>query len=690
MVIRLKTGAQIGGALRYNEQKVVQKQAQVLVAMGFANNELATKNRNYTTYVLESQSRKNSNVKKPTLHFSLSLHPSERISDNTFKAIAYQFMGEMGYKDQPYIVYRHHDTAHPHIHIVTTCVDETGAKLDDAFIKRRANTVRQKLEFKFDLIKAQGRGKEFNKSIYFDSTQEVIQDEVQKKEQLEAILRQTFQQSAFGTIEEFKALLKKQQVQITLHQSEKAGKQLRGISYQLTDQSGKALSPRIKASEIGTWATWKGLKNLFDKTAQIQQEQLHPNHLSIDEYKVVAAILSDQLREYKKNQRIYYESALIENFPTAAMRVALHSLTQKKLTEAEVVEAVRRFEEYKRTRLPEIIRKEQAAFTRTMDTYTKIGCEIEGSALTKLQYFSALGVRVDQNGLLTSPINRQLMYQIEAERWLAIKSETGPDLNVPEEYSRGERTVLLLSNSKKPFEESYYDVRSEHLQRILQRNIMIGIHRQLNKNYVAKLARAAPVVEADQVRYFYQRGILVDKLQKPIGEKFTQETTYLVRYHQAPRQVAVAPDGIFGKQIPLLNTENWRRGLSTEAGRYMVALAQSIDRATEVKSDDGINKAIEITKLRKQIHQLDPGLETYTDVELVGILERRSLQGKGWIRQTELEARQEPITLMDKPSINAQLLDIRAADVFGYEQTGKFKHVGKGIKKRGKGQSRDL
>ena len=690
MVIRLTTGAQIGGALRYNEQKVVQKQAQVLVAIGFANNELATKNRSYTACVLESQSRKNTNVKKPTLHFSLSLHPSERINDSKFKAIANQFMSEMGYRNQPYIVYRHHDTAHPHIHIVTTCVDETGAKLNDAFIKRRANNVRQKLEIQFDLIKAQGRGKEFDKSRNVDSTQEVIQDEVQKKEQLEAILRHTFQQSAIRTMEEFKALLKEQQVQITLHESEKAGKRLRGISYQLTDGSGKAMTPRIKASEIGAWATWKGVENLLNRVGQSQQEHPKPNHLSIEAYKVVAAILSDQLREYKKNHRIYYESALIENFPTAAMHVALHALTQEKLTEAEVAEAVRRFEEYKRTQMPEIIRKEQAAFMRTMDTYAKIGREINGSALNKLKYFSALGVRVDQNGLLTSPINRHLAYQINEEHWSEIQLETGPDLKIPEEYSRGERTVLLLSNSKRPFKESNYDVRLEHLQCILKQNLMNSIHRQLSENYVAKLARNAPIVRADQARYYYQRGILVDKLQKPIGEKHDLETTYLVRYYEAPRQVAVAPDEIFGKQIPLLNTENWRRGLSTEAGRYMVALAQSIDRATEGKSGDSINEATEIAKLRKQIHQLDPGLSTYTDIELVGILESRSLQGKGWIKQTEFEARQEPIPLIDKPSINAQLLDIRAADVFGYEQTGKFKHVGKGIKKRSKGQSREL
>ena len=96
MVIRLTTGTQIGGALRYNEQKVAQQQARVLEATGFANNDLATKSRRYTTSVLECQSKKNPNVKKPTLHFSLSLHPTEQVSDEKFMAITHRFMQEMG------------------------------------------------------------------------------------------------------------------------------------------------------------------------------------------------------------------------------------------------------------------------------------------------------------------------------------------------------------------------------------------------------------------------------------------------------------------------------------------------------------------------------------------------------------------------------------------------------------------
>ncbi|WP_338877308.1 relaxase/mobilization nuclease domain-containing protein (plasmid) [Spirosoma sp. SC4-14] len=682
MVIRLTVGSKISGAIRYNEQKVVQKQAHVLGAMGFANNQLAAQNRNYTTNVLELQSRKNPNVKKPTLHFSLSLHPSEKVSDEKFRAMVNQFMGEMGYENQPYIVYRHHDTAHPHVHVVTTCVDETGSKLNDTFIKRRINDVRQELELQFGLIRAEGRGKGVDHQAaqhrHVPTNQSAGVYDPLRKEQLKVILQQVLQQKAFSTIEEYCQLLKKQQVNTILHRGDRQGKQIKGISYQLTDSGGKALTTRIKASEIGAWATWNGVEKQFiGVEPKLQQSQ----RLEYGQYRVLAAMLSEQLRTYKKGRSIYYDSALVENFPTDEMQKALHQVTQYKLTKEVVNEAVQRFELYKRSQLPEIIKKEQVAFSRSMEIYTKIASEIEGSSLNKFQFYQALSVTLDPKGHVTSPTNRHLAYQIDPVRWAVIQSETGPDLKIPALYLRGERTVMLFSESNKSFSESYYEVRPKLLEHILKPDKMVKIHRQLNENYLNRLIKDGPVIGIDQVRYFYQRGIIVDPKPTIWPEKSDKQPTHLIRYKEAPAQVAVASNSLFSKQIPHLNMHNWEQGLSTEAGRYMTALAQCIDQA---KLSGG--KSNEINQLRERIYQRDPALSTYSDEELVTALEMRSQTGKGLIKQTELDVILEPRTYMNENAIQVELLKVRANDVFGYEQTGKYKHVGKGIKKRSRGR----
>lgn len=244
------------------------------------------------------------------------------------------------------------------------------------------------------------------------------------------------------------------------------------------------------------------------------------------------------------------------------MQAKLHDVTQKKLTDEEVNEAVRRFEEYKRSQLPEIIKKEQLAFIRTMETYAKIGSEISGSALNKQAYFSALSVSLAIDGWVSSPSNRHLAYQVDPERLALIQSETGPDLQIPKIYSRGERTVMLLSESKKAFKESYYDVRSKHLERILKPDRMNSIHAQLNENYVARLTKDGPTVGVDQIRYFYQRGIILDPQQATANGKPGKEAVYKIRFREAPSQAAVAPGSVFEKQIPHLDLETWERGLS--------------------------------------------------------------------------------------------------------------------------------
>ncbi|MVM42215.1 relaxase/mobilization nuclease domain-containing protein [Spirosoma sp. HMF3257] len=684
MVVRLVTGTQIRGAIRYNEQKVAQKQAKVLGAHGFGNNDLAVKNHNYVSDVLENQSEKNRKIKKNTLHFSLSLHPSETISDEKFKVIAHNFMEQMGYKDQPYIIYRHHDTDHPHVHVVTTCVDETGQKIKDSFIKWRINDVRKRLELKYNLIKAQGRENRIRQANGEKQTQSKIKQsngEQSRKEHLESILRSTFQKESIENIAELQQKLKGQCVNAVLYECNREGKLVNGLSYQLTDPKGNPLSPRIKASEFGNWATWKGIKN---KVAKLEQEPSNDGlsyHLSTAQYKILATLIAEQLRVYKKEQRIYHDSTLIEKFPLAAMVKSLHRITKGKLTNEEGLEAVKRFETYKKSQLEGIIKKEQEAFKRTIECLTKIACEMEISVVSKRRYFEANGVTLSGEGEVRSPINRHLNYQIDPVSWGVIRKETGPTVKIPTIYNREERTVILLNEVKKPFKSSYFEVRSKLLEAILTTDRKLAMHKKLNENYVKRLISAGPVVAVELVRYLYQRGLVVDCLNTVSPKTAQNEPTYLIRYKDAPMNAALPMKGLLPAQIQHLNLEKWEQGLLTESGRYMVALAQCIDQGNHKA---GITETI--LALRRQIHKRDATLSSYSDKDLLTILEVRSQQGRGGIRQTMQEVPKSPDTYMNENAIQAQLIPIQAADVFGYEQTGKYKAVGKEPKKRSKGR----
>ncbi len=62
-----------------------------------------------------------------------------------------EYMQKMGYGDQPYIVYMHEDIGRRHIHIVSTCVNEKGEKIDDAYEWNRSMKACRELEQKFGL-----------------------------------------------------------------------------------------------------------------------------------------------------------------------------------------------------------------------------------------------------------------------------------------------------------------------------------------------------------------------------------------------------------------------------------------------------------------------------------------------------------------------------------------------------------
>jgi hypothetical protein len=84
---------------------------------------------------------------KAVCHASLSLAPEDRsIDDRELAYIAQRFMVAMGFQECPFVVVRHEDTKHQHIHIVASRITTGGQVVSDSRDYERAEKALRELE----------------------------------------------------------------------------------------------------------------------------------------------------------------------------------------------------------------------------------------------------------------------------------------------------------------------------------------------------------------------------------------------------------------------------------------------------------------------------------------------------------------------------------------------------------------
>src|SRR6266542_4638541 len=157
MVARIKTPNSILRALNYNEQKVKQGHAELLHAANYLKD---TDKLNFHDKLKRFNDliTLNEKAKTNSLHISLNFDNTVELSKDIVTEIATEYMKKIGFGEQPYLVYQHHDAGHPHLHIVTTSIKENGKRIDTFNIGRnQSEQARQELEQLFGLVQAKGR-----------------------------------------------------------------------------------------------------------------------------------------------------------------------------------------------------------------------------------------------------------------------------------------------------------------------------------------------------------------------------------------------------------------------------------------------------------------------------------------------------------------------------------------------------
>lgn len=262
MIAKIGKGMNIFGAISYNQLKVDKEKGKVLLTHKIPeplDGHWITAQicRSFEPYMFA-----NNKTEKPVRHISLNPDPSDKVSDERFVKIAEQYMKEMGYAQQPYIVYKHTDIERTHIHIVTTCVKLDGSKIPDSYDHQRSMAVCRNLEKKFNLKPADEKTKQ-NDKLFFKP---VDYAKGNVKSQLAAVIRYLPQYYLFPNLGTYNALLSLFNITCEQVSGEAYGKPKKGLVYFALDAKGEKAGNPFKSSSFGRHAGLDHLDAHFEKS----------------------------------------------------------------------------------------------------------------------------------------------------------------------------------------------------------------------------------------------------------------------------------------------------------------------------------------------------------------------------------------------------------------------------------------
>src|SRR5258708_30684839 len=106
-----------GEVLIYHEEKVKQGVAECIGAGNYLKDHASLSDAD-KLYPLALRAGYNDSVEKKVFHTTLQFGVSEDISNEKMAAVGEEYLREMGFGDEPYLLYRHRDSAREHLHLV--------------------------------------------------------------------------------------------------------------------------------------------------------------------------------------------------------------------------------------------------------------------------------------------------------------------------------------------------------------------------------------------------------------------------------------------------------------------------------------------------------------------------------------------------------------------------------------------
>lgn len=256
MVGKQIKGKDFYGVLKYNQNKVDIGEAIVLES-NLSSESVVKQTKEFN--IIRQQKP---NLSKAVYHVSLNLpyNDANKLSNHEFSNLARDYLVEMGFEDNQFIVYKHFDVDHSHIHIVANRVSFSGNVVSDSQDYKRSEALIRKLELKYKLTELV-RKEQSNVLSKGEIEKCLRTGDVPERLQLQKIIADILLQKV--TLEEFQERLKKQKVMTKLNKSSTGN--ISGISFEFKNTT-------YKGSKVHRSLSWN---NITKKLINNEQKRDH-------------------------------------------------------------------------------------------------------------------------------------------------------------------------------------------------------------------------------------------------------------------------------------------------------------------------------------------------------------------------------------------------------------------------------
>ena len=280
----------IRGAVQYNEQKVEEGQALFLDAHNFLpeKEELTIWDKLQRFRDLDSL---NERSRKHCTHISVNFPPKDVLSDLQMKRIATDFMQAIDFGDQPWLLYRHIDVGHPHMHIVSTNIRFDGSRIsNDLRSPHHLKQICFQLEERYGLtpvfempdLFGEQEVKPQQEQYRHGGPQRITYGEKPTRTAMSEVLEYVNKEYSFTSFDAYNAMLSLYNVRADRGREQSAMYQNKGLYSRVIDERGQKLGAPIKASAFHLPVTMERLEEKFELSRQRVQESIPGIRVNVD------------------------------------------------------------------------------------------------------------------------------------------------------------------------------------------------------------------------------------------------------------------------------------------------------------------------------------------------------------------------------------------------------------------------